>query len=139
MSVRTKRIALGPLEIAILRFLWGREGAEVKTVYRELGESDANSLNTVQSAMERLYRKELLSREKVSHAYVYRAEVNRVQMISRVIDDILQSFSTSSSDNYLLAFLDQVVENDDEALDMLELMIKKKREETANKSGEKSG
>ncbi|MEQ8299993.1 MAG: BlaI/MecI/CopY family transcriptional regulator [Hyphomonas sp.] len=139
MSVRTGKIALGPLEISILRYLWRKDGAEVKTVFRELGESDANSLNTVQSAMERLFRKGLLSREKVSHAYVYRAEVNRMQMISRVIDDILQSFTTDSKDSYLLAFLDHAVESDTQALDMLEQMIKDKREEAAAKSGEGNG
>lgn len=138
MSVRTGKIALGPLEISILRYLWRRDGAEVKTVFRELGSSDAKSLNTVQSAMERLFRKGLLSREKVSHAYLYRAEVSRVQMISRVIDDVLQSFSTDSNDNYLLAFLDHAVESDAHALDMLEQMIKERREEAA-KPGEGNG
>ena len=127
MSVRTPKISLGPLEIAILEFLWARDGAEVKTVYGKVKTSQGPTLNTVQSAMERLFRKGVLSREKVGHAYLYRAEVSRGQMISRVVGDVLNSFSPDSSDKYLMAFLDYAADGDEATLDALEKLIKSKR------------
>lgn len=139
MSVRTPKIALGPLEIAILEFLWAHDGAEVKTVYRKVKTSKGPSLNTVQSAMERLFRKGVLTREKISHAYLYRAELSRGQMISRVVGDVLKSFSPDSSDKYLMAFLDYAAEGDESTLDELEKMIKRKRSGRAAKDKSADG
>ncbi|WP_291076102.1 BlaI/MecI/CopY family transcriptional regulator [Hyphomonas sp.] len=129
MSVRTRKIALGPLEIAIMKYLWRRGPADVKAVHLALGGDDGQTHNTVQSAMERLFKKGLLSRDKVSHAYVYRAEVSRSQIIGRVMDDVLRSLSPESKSSYLLAFLDHAADADSEALDTLERLIREKREE----------
>lgn len=129
MSVRTRKITLGPLEIRILKYLWRRGPAEVKAVHRDLEGDEGQTLNTVQSGMERLYKKGLLSREKVSHAFVYAADVSRSQIISRVMDDVLRSLSPESKTSYLLAFLDHAAETDSGALDTLERLIREKRQE----------
>lgn len=129
MSVRTPKIALGPLEIQILEYLWRYGAAEVKAVSRVLDAGRPNSLNTIQSGMERLYRKGFLSREKVSHAYVYDVALSRAQMFSRVIGEVLESFSPTNTDNYLLAFVDFAAECDADGLDALEVLIQRKRSE----------
>lgn len=127
MSVRTKKIALGSLEITILEYLWKNGAAEVKTVFAGIASNRKTSINTVQSAMERLFRKGFLEREKVSHAYVYKASISHPEIISKVIGDILGSFPSSTADNYLLAFVDYAADIDEDSLDALEEMIQRKR------------
>jgi predicted transcriptional regulator len=129
MSVRTRKIALGPLEISIMHYLWKQGPAEVKTVHHDLGRKGGQSRNTFQSAMDRLFKKGLLSRHKVSHAFLYEASVSQSQMVTRVMDDVLRSLSESSRDDYLLAFLDHATETDGAALDTLERLIREKRQE----------
>lgn len=77
--------------------------------------------------MERLYRKGLLSREKVSHAYVYEATVDRGEFVNRVIEDVLGILASGKADNYLLAMVDYAATKDRNGLDVLETMIRKKR------------
>lgn len=89
MTVRTRKIALGPLEISILRYVWKRGPAEVKAVHQELRHKDGQSYDTFQSTMDRLYKKGLLSRHKVSHAFRYEASASQSQVVSRVMDDVL--------------------------------------------------
>lgn len=140
MSVRTPKMALGPLEIAIMQYLWHRGPAEVKTVHHDLKCKGGQSHNTIQSAMDRLYKKGLLTRQKVSHAYLYEADVSRSQVIGRVMDDVLRSLSPESKSSYLLAFLDHAAESDSAALDTLERLIKQKRlERNERRPGDKHG
>lgn len=127
MSVRTKKIALGSLEIAILEYLWEHGAAEVKSVAAGLLLKRRVTGNTVQSAMERLFRKGFLARQKVSHAYVYNSKVSHSQVISRVIGEVLDSFSPDTANNYLLAFVDYAADVDEDSLDALEALIKRKR------------
>ena len=56
---------LGELETAVLEHVWGRGPCDVKAVHRSLGVRRGITLNTVQSAMERLFKKGLLARDKV--------------------------------------------------------------------------
>lgn len=140
MTVRTRKIALGPLEISILQYLWKSGPAEVKAAHQELGHKDGQSYNTFQSTMDRLHKKGLLSRHKVSHAFLYEASVSQSQVVSRVMDDVLRSLSDNSRDAYLLAFLDHATESDSAALDTLERLIKERRQEqNASRRGEDDG
>jgi len=127
MSIRTSELALGSLELAVLEHLWEHGAAEVKSVSKALRKRRRSSHNSIQAAMERLYRKGLLSREKVSHAYLYAAKVERGEFISRVIEDVLGTLSSGQSDNYLLAMVDYAAAMENNGLDLLETMIKRKR------------
>lgn len=120
-------MALGSLELAVLEHLWIHGAAEVKSVCKAVQEQRRSSHNSVQAAMERLYRKGFLSRRKVSHAYVYDAVVDRAEFVSRVIEDVLGILAAGDSDNYLLAMVDYAATKDQNGLDQLEAMIRKKR------------
>lgn len=127
MSIRTPEMALGSLELAVLEQLWSHGAADVNSVCNALREQRSSSHNSVQAAMERLFRKELLSREKVSHAYLYDAVLNRGEFVSRVIEDLLGTLASDESDNYLLAIVDYAATKEENGLDLLEAMIRKKR------------
>lgn len=120
--------SLGELELAVLEYVWKARVVTAKEAHAELGVSRGISLNTVQSTLERLARKDLLERSKQSHAYRYSARVSREELIADLIGGVvgrLQGDATAS----LMAFLDSVEELDDEALARLESELRRRREE----------
>ena len=120
-------LIVGELEAAVLEHLWSRGADSVKGVHQALGVRRGIKLNTVQSAMERLYRKELLAREKVSHAYVYRAGVTREQLSTRVIGEVVQQLSHGQPNVMLSAFVSLAEREGDDALAQLEALIAERR------------
>ena len=96
---------LGELEKLVLQYLWSYKEADAKHVHSRLGETRGCSLNTIQSTLERLYKKGLLSRAKQGHAYNYRTKVDRNSLMA-----------TSTSTNF-----------NDTQLDELEKLIEQQR------------
>lgn len=127
---------LGELEMAALDHLWAAREGDVKSVHIAVGVDRRISQNTVQSALERLFRKGLLSREKVSHAYLYRPAITRSELLARYIGEAIDSISDGSDDRLLAAFVDLVERTDEETLDRLERAIREKRAEA---EGDRAG
>lgn len=118
---------LGELETAILEHVWASGPADVKAVHRSIGESRGIMLNTVQSSMERLFRKGLLSRAKVSHAYVYSPRHSREELGARVVQDVIARLLQGEAAPLLEAFVDLAARTDEANLDRLEELIARKR------------
>lgn len=115
---------LGELEQSVLNYLWKfREGA-VKSVHSAIGKQRKISPNTIQSTLERLRKKGLLSRVKVSHAYVYRPAVERNVLLGQWLNEMIDSFSGNNTEIMISAFADlsKTISSDD--LARLEEMIK---------------
>lgn len=133
MSVMVKSSSklprLGALELAVLEYLWTEPDADVRETHAAIGQRRAISLNTVGSAMERLYKKGLLAREKVSHAYRYRAALDRETFRARRVVDAAGGLHALRSSGLLAAFVDLVADSDQAALRELERLIQAKREE----------
>jgi predicted transcriptional regulator len=122
-----KRPYLGELEMAVLEHLWSHGEFDAKGVYSALGKTRGISHNTIQSTLERLFKKKLLARQKISHAYVYRAAVNRDELMGRMIKDVVQTLSKENTDGMLAAFVDIAARTDDAHLDRLEQLINEYR------------
>lgn len=122
-----RRPYLGDLEIAVLEHLWAAGEADAKSVHRALGKTRTISLSTIQSTLERLVRKLLLTRNKVSHAYVYSPLVDRRRLMTTIIDEVVQSFSAGDSEFMLAAFLDLADRSDPDNLDRLQRLIDERR------------
>ena len=120
-------LVLGELEAAVLEHLWSYGAEDVKSVHRALGLRRGIKLNTVQSTMERLYRKRLLTREKVSHAYVYQAGVTREQLSTRVIGEVVEQLSHGQPNVMLSAFVSLAEREGDDGLAKLEALIAERR------------
>jgi predicted transcriptional regulator len=112
----------GELEIAVLEHLWRVPEATAKDVHAALGIRRGISLNTVQSTLERLYRKDLLARCKVGHAYRYSATIARAQFVAKLIHDVLGRFQ-ADADSSMAAFLEAAEQLDDDALAALEAQL----------------
>lgn len=82
---------LGGRELDVMKILWRGEAQSAQEVLQASGELDL-SLSTIQSTLERLYRKELVSRQKTGRFFIYRATVSRSAVISQLMGDIAEQF-----------------------------------------------
>jgi predicted transcriptional regulator len=119
--------ALGDLEKAVLDDLWANSSGDAKAVHQRVGVARGISLNTVQSTLERLHRKSLLNREKISHAYVYSAQVRREELMSAMIVELVGSLGKAQASSMLSAFVDFAVREDENNLDRLAELIAARR------------
>lgn len=113
----------------VLEQLWRLGSGDVRAIHLALSDDRENHPNTVQSALERLFRKGLLSREKQSHAYLYSPRLNRDELAARLIDETLHRMKGSEPLPALAAFVDLAMEQDPKALDELEQLLKTRRAE----------
>lgn len=122
---------LGVLELAVLETLWGHGGRDAKSVHGEIGMRRGITLNTVQSTLERLSRKGLLRREKVSHAYLYTPALQRKELMERLIGDVVETLSGGHPEPMLAAFVDLAARVDEENLARLERLLAERRAQGA--------
>ena len=123
-----RRRHLGELELAVLEYLWSTGSAHAKAVHSAIGTRRGITLNTVQSTLERLYHKGLLSREKVSHAYVYTSHVQREELMTQMIEEVMAVFTGGKHQPMLPTFVDLAARVDEKNLDRLEQLIAARRQ-----------
>ncbi len=120
-------LTIGPLEAAVLKHLWSSGPGSVKDLHRTLGRPRRVSLNTVQSAMDRLYRKDLLARTKVGHAYVYEPAVTRQELGMRLIRQAVAPLAQEPS-LLINAAVDYAEREGDGVLEELEALVAERLE-----------
>jgi predicted transcriptional regulator len=126
-------LRLGELEVAVLEDLWAVGADHAKAVHQRLGGRRGISLNTIQSTLERLYRKDLLHRTKEGHAFIYQPALGREQLLARLIEGATAPVAgDEGADTLLTAFVDFAAEQDEAALDRLEALIARKRAQGAD-------
>ena len=118
---------LGDLEVAVLEYVWASADVAAKDAHAAVGLKRGISLNTVQSTLERLFRKKLLTRVKAGHSFRYSACVAREELVASLINDVLGRFSSDSS-AALAAFVEAADSLDDSALQALEAELRKRRQ-----------
>jgi predicted transcriptional regulator len=106
-----------------LECLWSKGPANPGAVHEFIQPERRINVNTVSSAMKRLYEKGLLSREKVSHAYVYTAAVTRGELQWQLIDAITEQFGGDDRSGFLAAFVEHAAEGGLPVLRRLEALI----------------
>ncbi len=119
--------ALGELESALLEHLWRAHEADVSESHAAIGRRRGITANTVGSALERLFRKGLLIRRKVSHAYRYQPRIGRDEFAARRVLEAARGIGSLAGTGLLAAFVDLVADTDDAALERLETLIAAKR------------
>lgn len=80
---------LGPLERSVMELMW--DGTREATVRDILDSPTAKDLayTTVMTILDRLWRKEFLSRRRRGRAYVYRARLTRDEYIAGLLGTVL--------------------------------------------------
>lgn len=119
---------LGELELRVLELLWRHPGLDAKQVRSDLSGQRTPSLSTIQSTLERLFRKNYVERVKQGHAYAYFATVTRGKLLGRMLGDVIQILHDGSMETILSSFVNAAAEMDESSLDALEQMIQQRRE-----------
>jgi len=115
---------LGELEKQVLNYFWTVSGADAKQVHEYFSEQRGGSLNTIQTTLDRLFKKGLLKRKKIGHAFHYSAASSRKTFIGQLILSVTQDFGSSDVDSLLAAFVTVSSDLDDQQLSELEATIR---------------
>ena len=118
---------LGELELWVMEYLWINPGDDAKHVTSNLAKTHATSLSTVQTTLERLVRKQFLSRRKQGHAYQYFPQLTRSEVLGNLMSDVIKLLHDGRTDTILSSFVNIAARIDDSALDELESLIQRKR------------
>lgn len=125
---------LGELEKRVLQYLWEALEADAKQVHNALTKHRGGTLNTIQSTLDRLFKKDLLTRQKQRHAYYYRAKVDREELIAQLIQDVTGDFINEGEDSLIAAFSSVSAGLDDEQLSQLEKLIHQQRRQRSREA-----
>lgn len=86
----------GELQAQIMPAMWRLDSATVEEVRSALPARYRSAYTTVQTVLNRLADRGLLSRERHNNAIVYRPLISEAQYLSRSIDQALASASTAA-------------------------------------------
>ncbi|MEY8216212.1 MAG: BlaI/MecI/CopY family transcriptional regulator [Colwellia sp.] len=125
---------LGELEKQVLEYLWKAQPADAKQVHSYFEKNRGGSLNTIQSTLDRLFKKDLLSRVKNGHAYQYFPKVARQELIGQLIKSVTHDFVVKDENSVVAAFSSISSDLDEDQLDKLEAMIEKQRKKLKTKT-----
>lgn len=118
---------LGELELGVLEALWQEPHLDAKAVCQRIPAIRQPSLSTVQSTLERLHRKALVSRSKTGHAYTYSARVSRANLLGRLMGDIIHLLHDGKLETILSSFVNVAADLDERSLADLEALIARKK------------
>jgi len=93
-----------------------------------------DSLNTIQSTLDRLFKKTLLGRVKNGHAYQYFPKVERHELIGQLIKNVTHDFVSEDESSVVAAFSSISEDLDEQQLDKLEAMIEQQRQKLQKNS-----
>ncbi len=118
---------LGELELSVMESLWLSPGQAAKSIHTSLPSAQRSSLSTVQSTLERLFRKGLLERDKQGHAFAYYPKLQRSELLGRLIGGVIKQLHTGSLEPILSSFVDFADRMDEQTLDQLEELIQQRK------------
>ena len=120
---------LGPLEQRLMQEIWTRGHATVRELLRSGNLGIAYT--TVMTTLDRLYKKQLLTRVTEGRAFRYSPKVSQEEMHRAAAGDAIRQLLQSSDAATLpLSYLVEAVsEHDAELLDELQRMVEMKRRE----------
>ena len=118
---------LGELETSVLEHLWTQGDGDAKSVHAALGRRRGITLNTIQSTLKRLFEKQLLRRDKVSHAHVYRPSMAREDFQRSALEDLVDALMRGKADGLVSAFVDLTERAGPEHLERLEALVAERR------------
>jgi len=122
--------SLGKLEQDVLKEIWRRDEVSVRDIYLAFGERIAYT--TLMTTLDRLFKKNLLTRRKDGRAFVYLPAMSSDELEQGIREDVIDGLLGHGADAVqpvLACIVDTVSERDRELLDELDRLIKEKRKE----------
>jgi BlaI family penicillinase repressor len=92
-----KSINVTEYELAVLEVLWRRRSATIREITEEVyGEFSTTAYATVQKLLERLERKACVSRDRSAFAHVFRATIDRSDLIGQELESLAEKLCGGS-------------------------------------------
>ena len=123
-----RSLPLGRLETLVMDCLWQYgEAMSVRDVALRLNGPWAYT--TLMTTLDRLFKKNLLSREPKGRAFVYRARVSRAELGVRALTTAVSNIGAAAPDRDLAiaALVDAIESHDPQWLDSLDRMVREKK------------
>lgn len=123
------RTSLFDLEAEIMEIVWeqGWDEFAVTDVHELLEAQREIAYTTVMTTVSRLYDKELLTRCKEGRRYLYQPTMSRTEFIEAMTREVLGSLPPVGQEAAVALLVERVAEADEEELDCLEALIRKRR------------
>ena len=127
LHFRSASSQLGPLEQRLLEALWARGTATVRELHQDSHEDLAYT--TLMTTLDRLFKKNLLTRVAEGRAFRYAPRFTRDEMRREVAGRVFRQLLDASPESSLpLSFLvDVLTERDAQLLDDLQRLVETKR------------
>lgn len=116
---------LGSLEKEIMEVCWHVPHATVRDVMSVIQRKRPIAYTTVMTVMDRLYKKGVLKRTVVEHAYRYRPAHDRASFARRAAANVAKSFIAQFGDVGIAQFVDVLEDIDPKKLRALRNKIQK--------------
>ena len=94
--------SLGPLELEVIRIIWGSQKTNVRGVVNKLRQKRFVAYTTVMTVMNNLYKKGFLAREKVKKSYFYSPVVEENHVIRSSLSGVFKDLSASYGEGRIL-------------------------------------
>lgn len=107
--------------------LWDGADGEAKAIHRALGRRRGITLSTIQSTLKRLFEKDLLVRDKVSHAHVYRPRLSREDFQRGALGELVDELMRGEAGAMVSAFVDLTERAGPQHLARLEALVAERR------------
>jgi predicted transcriptional regulator len=118
------KIALGPLETDILRYIGDHYPISVAEVADHVGETTGHARTTVLTVMDRLRKKGFLTRQKVEGVYRFSPKVPNSELLKDLVKDFVET-TLGGSVSPFVAFLAEGGEISEDDLNMLKRLVRK--------------
>ena len=129
-GTRQLEAVFGPLEIRVLEALWSRnQPACVRDLQPQF---PGVAYTTLMTTLDRLYRKEVLTREKTGRAFYYCPKASQQALVSQLAGSTFATLlpgDAASVRPIMSMFVDTVGDRDHALLDELEELVRARREE----------
>ena len=128
---------LGPLEQRLLEALWSKRRATVRELLQDGGEDLAYT--TVMTTLDRLYKKNLLTRVAEGRAFRYTPRFTREELQQEMAGRVFRELLDASPEPSLpLSYLVEILnERDGQLLDDLQKLVETKRRELRRQDARK--
>lgn len=123
------RTSLFDLEAEIMETVWSSEWETfaVSDVHNILEKEREIAYTTVMTTVSRLFDKGLLDRHKEGRRYIYVPKMTRDEFIEAMTREVLQSLPPLGREAAVALLVEQVAKADDEELERLEALIRRRR------------
>lgn len=118
-------LTLGDLEYKVYNVVCKKGKATVREIVEELGEKLAYT--TIMTTCDRLAKKGVFNRTKCGKSYVYETAASKEDLDVQTTCRVLGSVIGSLTEPVVANFIDMLEETDSKKLDMLERMIKERK------------